>query len=108
MDVFTKSDDEERETDDKGSKKTKPQSKATFQKHVTRIGVCYDENSLAERKEVVRGVATVDQDETIFLVSRDALKMERKPRLKFAGTSAGSRIMPAAVPHSQGPLAPEL
>ena len=67
-------------------------------KHATKIGVGYDEDSLAERQELIRGLATVDQDETIYFVSRAVLKIERKPRLKFPGTTAGGRVMPVSVP----------
>ncbi len=67
-------------------------------KHVTPICLHYSEDSLSEGKEIVRGVATVDQTENIFLVSRDPLKIERKPWLKFMGTSCGSVLGPVEVP----------
>ena len=40
----------------------------------------------------------MDQCENIFMVSKEPLKIERKPRLKFGGTSAGSVLGPVAVP----------
>ena len=46
----------------------------------------------------MRGVATVDQLETLYLVTKKPLRLERKARLKYPGTSAGSLITPVAVP----------
>ena len=69
-----------------------------LEKTITRIHVMYDEASLVDRKEVVRGVATIDQTETVFLVSRMALQVDRKARVKYHGTTAGSLLGPVAAP----------
>jgi hypothetical protein len=69
-----------------------------LEKTITRIHIMYDEASLVDRKEVVRGVATIDQTETVFLVSRQALQVDRKARVKYHGTTAGSLLGPVAAP----------
>ena len=69
-----------------------------LEKTITRIHIMYDEASLVDRKEIVRGVATIDQTETVFLVSRMALQVDRKARVKYHGTTAGSLLGPVAAP----------
>ena len=72
--------------------------KTPLQKHITRLTLFFEENALQERRELTRGVATVDQLETVYIISKTALDLERKPRLNYSGTTAGSVVGPIVVP----------
>ena len=84
------------EADENARKKAK--AAAPLQKVVQKIGVSYAEESLSARRDITRGWATLDQDETVYFVSHAALECEKRPRLKFPGTTAGNRITPVPLP----------
>ena len=68
-------------------------------KSVSKLMLLFDEESLSERKELVRGVGSVDQLESVYLVSQTLLQLDKKPRLHFKGTTSGNTIAPVVVPH---------
>jgi len=70
----------------------------TMEKTVARLMLAYDEGSLSDRKERTRGFATVDQLETVYIVTKAGLQAEKRDRLKFQGTSAGSLLGPVVLP----------
>ena len=78
--------------------RNKAKAAPPLQKVVQKIGVSYAEESLSARRDITRGWATLDQDETVYFVSHAALESEKRPRVKFPGTAAGNRITPVPLP----------
>lgn len=62
------------------------------------IYITYTEESLAQRKERVKGVATLGQTEYMYLVSQKALTCPVKKRLHFTGTNQGDNIGQVSLP----------
>ena len=87
--------DEDDAADGGRAKKVKAKPLA---KSVIRVGVGYDEESLSGRRELTRGIATLDQDETIYLITHSLLQVQKRNRLKYPGTTCGNRILPVVVP----------
>ena len=69
-----------------------------MKKVVQKIGIGYTEESLSARRDQVRGFGTVEQTETVYVITGSALKVEKRNRLHFKGTTAGSWIFPVAMP----------
>ena len=69
-----------------------------IEKHVARLTLIFDEQSIAERRDLSRGLATIEQQETVYIVSKNVFQAERKNRINYGGTSSGSVIGPIAVP----------
>lgn len=59
--------------------------------------IVYAEDAIRDRREKVRGVGTLQQHETVHVVSKDGLPMSSRKRLKYPGTAAGSVIGPVAM-----------
>ena len=94
-DYCTDQPDEDDAADGGRAKKVKAKPLA---KSVIRVGVGYDEESLSGRRELTRGIATLDQDETIYLITHSPLQVQKRNRLKYPGTTCGNRILPVVVP----------
>ena len=60
--------------------------------------ITYTEESLARRKERVKGVATLGQTEYMYLVSGKPIACPSKKRLHFLGTNKGDNIGQVALP----------
>jgi hypothetical protein len=93
LDAFIKPGSDDAEATKAASKSTK-----FLDKNVSKLMLLYDEESLGERKEVIRGVGTVDQLESVYLVSKNLLQIDKKPRLHYKGTTSGNTISPIVVP----------
>ena len=59
--------------------------------------IIYAEDAIRDRREKVRGVGTLQQHETVHIVSKDGLLLSSRRRLKYPGTAAGSVIGPVAM-----------
>lgn len=69
-------------------------------KRKTVLYIFYDEESLKDRKDKVRGLATLHQLEHLHIISKNGLQVPPRPRLKFSGTTTGDMLGPVAMPAS--------
>ena len=88
----------EEEENAEGGAGKKKKGVSALKKTICKIGVGYTEQSLSDRRDQIRGFGTVEQTETVYIVSGSALKVEKKARLHFKGTTAGSWIFPVSLP----------
>lgn len=65
---------------------------------VDRLMVAYTEESLAARKQRVRGTGTLKQLETCWLVTSKKLNLPTRPRKHFEGSSTGDLLSGVALP----------
>lgn len=66
-------------------------------KHLTRLCLLYDESAVADKKQRIRGVGTLDQMEGLIVATAEPLQVDRRNRIKFTGTTAGQVI--GSIPH---------
>ena len=65
---------------------------------VRHLNIHYDEDSLEERLDKLRGFMPVNQHERMYVITKGPLKMEKRRRLHFAGTNKGNSLGPVAMP----------
>ena len=65
---------------------------------VDRLMVAYTEESLAARKQRVRGTGTLKQLETCWVVTNKKLNLPPRPRKHFEGSSTGDLLSGVALP----------
>lgn len=63
----------------------------------------FDEESLEERLDKLRGYLSVNQNERIWVISKAALSLPSKKRRHFQGTNKGNAIGPVALPAFDSP-----
>ena len=81
-----------------GLKSTLLSSFGAAQKDVRHLNIHYDEDSLEERLDKLRGFMPVNQHERMYVITKGPLKMEKRRRLHFAGTNRGNSLGPVAMP----------
>jgi hypothetical protein len=62
-----------------------------------RLYVCTSEKSLADRRSLTRGFATLDQMEFVYVVTKDGLKVPERKRKLFEGSNHGNTYGPLAL-----------
>ena len=75
-----------------------PDTGKSFPKRNNTIYISRTEDAANNNKDNVRGVATVQQLESLHLVSKTALRTQKKNRVTTDGTTAGTLIGPLALP----------
>lgn len=60
--------------------------------------IVYDEESLGERRALLRGISALDQVEQAHVFTKGKLLIERRTRKHYPGTNYGNQIGPVAVP----------
>jgi hypothetical protein len=65
----------------------------TLKKCERKLTCIYSEECAAKRRAVIRGTGSVKQQEGILLISRHKVKVPRRKRLHFDGTSAGDTFV---------------
>lgn len=60
--------------------------------------LAYTEESLAARKQKVRGMAVLRQTETVYVLSQKKLQLPHRPRKNYAGSSSGDLLQGVVLP----------
>ena len=71
-----------------------------------KLTLVYSEEGAARRRAHVRGTGSVKQQEGLLMITRHKVKVPRRKRLHFDGTSAGDTFVniPAVAPDEQWDL----
>ena len=64
----------------------------TLMKAVSPISILLDEESVMDRMDLVRGFATIDQSQHVYIVTNNALNLNRHKRLHYHGSNRGSTL----------------
>jgi hypothetical protein len=62
------------------------------------IRLLYDEESMTARLGLVRGFSTLNQLETVYIVTKTVLNLKAAKRLHYSGTNHGNCISPVVAP----------
>jgi hypothetical protein len=62
------------------------------------IRLLYDEESMTARLGLVRGFSTLNQLETVYIVTKAVLNLKAAKRLHYSGTNHGNCISPVVAP----------
>lgn len=62
------------------------------------IRLLYDEESLTSRLGLVRGFSTLNQLETVYVITKQTLNLKSAKRLHYPGTNHGNCISPVVAP----------
>ena len=67
-------------------------------KAVSPISILLDEESVMDRMDLVRGFATIDQSQHLYIVTKNALNLNRHKRLHYHGSNRGSTLAIVELP----------
>lgn len=91
---------------DAGKEGLKPALMSAFgaaQKDVRLLYIHYEEESMEDRLDKLRGFMPVNQHERVYVVTKGPLKIEKRKRLHYPGTNRGNSIGPVALPKFDSP-----